>query len=59
MTTEAWPDIRTGTGDVVKKMKNRSPQIFSIFFTTSPVPVRMSGQASMVFGPRTAAYYDL
>lgn len=27
------------------------------FFTTAPVPIRMSSQASMVIGPRIAANY--
>ena len=34
------------------------PKIFK-FFAIFPVPIRKSGQASMVIGPRIAANYDL
>ena len=35
-----------------------APKIFK-FFATSPVPIRRSGQAFMVTGPRIAANYGL
>ena len=50
-----------------KEDQNRGPQmnsptlpqkIFKIF-ATLPVPIRKSGQASMVIGPRIAANYGL
>ena len=51
----------------LKFSKNRGPQnIFLVlptklskFFTTSPVPIHISGQASMVTGPRIASNYGL
>ena len=50
-----------------KENQNRCPQMNSptlpqkIFknFATSPVPIRRSGQAFMVIGPRIAANYGL
>ena len=50
-----------------KENQNRGPQMNSptlprkIFknFATSPVPIRRSGQAFMVIGPRIAANYGL
>ena len=35
------------------------PKKFSKNFATSPVPIRRSGQAFMVIGPRMAANYGL
>ena len=35
------------------------PQKIFKFFATSPVPIRRSGQAFMVIGPRIAANYGL
>ena len=53
-------------GSVLEKTEIRSfavqsPSQATIFklFTTSLVPVRMSGQAFIVIGPRIAAYYGL
>ena len=48
-------------------LKTVAPKIFffalptklSKFFTTSPVPIHISGQASMVTGPRIASNYGL
>ena len=50
-----------------KENQNRGPQMNSPtlpqkifkFFATSPVPIRRSGQAFMVIGPRIAANYGL
>ena len=50
-----------------KENQNRGPQMNSPtlpqkvfkFFATLPVPIRKSGQASMVIGPRIAANYGL
>ena len=44
---------------VAPKIFSHLAQNFSIFFTTSPVPDRMSGQAFKVTGPRIAANYGL
>ena len=53
--------------DEKKENQNRGPQMNSPtlpqkifkFFATSPVPIRRSGQAFMVIGPRIAANYGL
>ena len=50
-----------------KENQNRGPQMNSPtlpqkifkFFATSPVPIRRSGQAFIVIGPRIAANYSL
>ena len=50
-----------------KENQNRGPQMnsptlpqkTSKFFATSPAPIRRSGQAFMVIGPRVAANYGL
>ena len=50
-----------------KENQNRGPRMNSPtlpqkifkFFATSPVPIRRSGQAFMVIGPRIAANYGL